>query len=850
MPASSPGQSMNVTAPAGRSPHPTSQVTSTDAQRDLLLKIHEFGLELASLSASADLHEHIARMLTTLTGAGLVTMGEYDPVRRGIVLRRVDTDSTVLALAKQALGFEARELVSPLSDDDYARIVGERVAVHHSLADVSFGAFPRAASAILQAVTGFDTFIGMVFVNEGTLAGTAVLGFRKHVAHPPLLLLDAFASIAAISLKRRAVEGDLRRTTEQLRAVGTHLPGVIYEFVAGPAGWGLNYMSDSVERIVGEPVEPLQSLFGRLAARVVAEDQGRFLSSIEHAVTHQAQWDCDARITTDDGRLIHFRGSSHPRVVGDTIIYDGFLLDVTEQKRAEASAREHRAMVDAIVESSQDWIWAMEPDGRHTYSNPAVERILGHTPADVLAAGLELLHPGDVALFERTLAEACATRRGWTGVLGRWRCRDGSYRHLESNAVPLLSPTGDLMGFRGVDRDVTDRVRAAEERERLTGQLQQAQKMESVGRLAGGVAHDFNNLLTVINGYSDLLLADVNPADPAHESLEQIRRAGERAASLTQRLLAFSRKQVLQPRVLNIDRVLGDLQPMLARLVGEDVDVRLDLGAPHATVHADPHQLEQVVLNLVVNARDAMPRGGRLVIATADMTASALPPTMHGYVSLTVSDSGVGMDEPTRQQMFEPFFTTKGAGKGTGLGLSMVHGIVAQSGGRIDVETTPDVGTAIHIYLPKITQAEPPDASPSLDRDALGGHETILVVEDQAEVRNYAATALRAYGYSVVAAENAGQALLIDEREHVTFDLVLTDVVMPHMSGRELAERLESRSPGLRVLFMSGYTDDVVVHHGVQEARVGFIQKPFSPQQLALAVRGALRRPPRGGAPA
>ncbi|MBL8144330.1 MAG: response regulator, partial [Acidobacteria bacterium] len=186
----------------------------------------------------------------------------------------------------------------------------------------------------------------------------------------------------------------------------------------------------------------------------------------------------------------------------------------------------------------------------------------------------------------------------------------------------------------------------------------------------------------------------------------------------------------------------------------------------------------------------------------------------------------------------------------TGLGLSMVHGIVAQSGGRIDVETTPDVGTAIHIYLPKITQAEPPDASPSLDRDALGGHETILVVEDQAEVRNYAATALRAYGYSVVAAENAGQALLIDEREHVTFDLVLTDVVMPHMSGRELAERLESRSPGLRVLFMSGYTDDVVVHHGVQEARVGFIQKPFSPQQLALAVRGALRRPPRGGAPA
>jgi hypothetical protein len=394
--------------------------------------------------------------------------------------------------------------------------------------------------------------------------------------------------------------------------------------------------------------------------------------------------------------------------------------------------------------------------------------------------------------------------------------------------VPLLSPTGDLLGFRGVDRDVTDRVRAAEERERLTGQLQQAQKMESVGRLAGGVAHDFNYLLTVINGYSDLLLADVNPADPVHESLEQIRKAGERAASLTQRLLAFSRKQVLQPRVLNIDRVLGDLQPMLARLVGEDVDVRLELGAPHAAVHADPHQLEQVVLNLVVNARDAMPRGGRLVIATVDMAATtlplALPPTTHGYVSLTVSDSGVGMDEPTRQQMFEPFFTTKGAGKGTGLGLSMV---MAQRRGR--ASSGPRRTSARpYTHLPKIT-GRTGRCHPSLDRAALGGHRR-PVVEDQAEPPPPPRG-----GYTVVTAENAGQALLIDEREHDVRS-VLTDVVMPHMSGREPPS---GSNPVRRAR---------VFHVGLHrlrrraprraEVRASASPEAARLQQLALAVRG------------
>ncbi len=330
------------------------------------------------------------------------------------------------------------------------------------------------------------------------------------------------------------------------------------------------------------------------------------------------------------------------------------------------------------------------------------------------------------------------------------------------------------------------------ERKALEAQLQQAQKMESIGRLAGGVAHDFNNLLTVINGYSQLLLGKLSPGDPLRANLEEIHKAGERAAGLTRQLLAFSRKQVLEPRVLDLNQVVEEMRPMLERLVGEDVEVRVELNAEAGTVRADPHQLEQVVMNLVVNARDAMPGGGKLLIETArverdESYAQSHPEARAGrYVMLAVSDNGVGMDEETRQRIFEPFFTTKEVGKGTGLGLSMVQGIVAQSGGYINVYSEPGQGTTFKIYLPALAEAVA-DAGRPAAVPALGGKETVLVVEDQAEVRNYAVAVLKAYGYRVITAENAGEALLLCERERGRIHLVLTDVVMPNVSGRELA---------------------------------------------------------------
>jgi hypothetical protein len=435
-----------------------------------------------------------------------------------------------------------------------------------------------------------------------------------------------------------------------------------------------------------------------------------------------------------------------------------------------------------------------------------------------------------------------------TGEAARMRWEDipittQAGEHKVVTAINIPMPEQNLM---------ISTVQDNTERKALEAKLQQAQKMESIGRLAGGVAHDFNNLLTVINGYSLLLLGKLSPADPLRAGLKEIHKAGERAAGLTMQLLAFSRKQVLEPCVLDLNREVDEMRSMLGRLVGEDVEVRVELSAEAGSVHADPHQLEQVIMNLVVNARDAMPHGGKLLIETAGVelderyVQSHLEAHAGRHVLLAVSDTGLGMDDETRRRIFEPFFTTKGVGKGTGLGLSTVQGIVAQSGGHIEVYSEPGHGTTFKVYLPRVEEAaavSQPEAAL-----ALGGKETVLVVEDQVEVREYAVTVLEAYGYRVIQAESAGEALLVFEREPERIDLVLTDVVMPNISGRELANRLEKLQPGIKVLFMSGYTDNVIVHYGVLEEGAQFIQKPFNPEQLAVKIRevpGPPKRPAR-----
>jgi DNA-binding NtrC family response regulator len=396
--------------------------------------------------------------------------------------------------------------------------------------------------------------------------------------------------------------------------------------------------------------------------------------------------------------------------------------------------------------------------------------------------------------------------------------------------------------------ELGERERAETERARLAEELRQAQKLESLGRLAGGIAHDFNNLLTVIQGHTDLMMQDLREGDPFKESVEDIRLASSRAADLTRQLLAFSRRQLLRPRVIDLNAAIAESTRMLRRLLGEDIELVTALDGQLGLVKADPGQLDQVIVNLAVNARDAMATGGKLTIETRNVTIGDEDVQRHpsfrpgSYVVLAFSDTGCGMTADMLEHIFEPFFTTKEKGKGTGLGLAMIHGIVQQTGGWVWVDSEPGLGTTFQVYLPRVEETVA-EAQAAPQADFRRGTESVLVVEDEESVRKLTCHALRRFGYDVIEAANGGEALLLCEKRQRPIPLLITDVVMPGMSGPQLAERLRQLHPELRVLYTSGYTDAAVVRHGPLHETMSFLQKPFTPSELASKVREVLDRP-------
>ncbi len=519
-----------------------------------------------------------------------------------------------------------------------------------------------------------------------------------------------------------------------------------------------------------------------------------------------------------------------------------------KRRQAEEAVHASEARKAAILESALDAIVTIDHEGRIVEFNPAAEQMFGHARKDVLGREMAgLIIPVGLRERHRDLADYLATGEG-PAVGKRLEMSamraDGSEFPVELT-VTRIRADGPPM-FTGFIRDITERKQAAEALQKTEEQFRQAQKMEAIGRLAGGVAHDFNNLLTVITGYSQLLGETLMPEDPARGLVDEIAKAADRAAALTRQLLAFSRKQMLATRVLDLNTVVTDMQKMLQRLIGEDIKLVTALDGALAPVKVDPGQIEQVIMNLAVNARDAMPDGGTFTIETInteldEIYTSAYPELRPGaYVLLAVSDTGCGMDDTVKARLFEPFFTTKEVGKGTGLGLATVYGIVKQSGGHIAVYSEVGHGTTFKVYLPLAEGTVAPQAAAAARDQLTPGTETVLLVEDEDRVRVLTRRVLEKNGYKVVEALNGAEALRYFDGNPEPVDLIITDVVMPEMSGPQLAQQIRLRQPDLKVLFLSGYTDSALSHNGVLNMEKNFLQKPFTPDSLARKVREIL----------
>jgi PAS domain S-box-containing protein len=513
--------------------------------------------------------------------------------------------------------------------------------------------------------------------------------------------------------------------------------------------------------------------------------------------------------------------------------------DITRRKESEEALRLGEERSRAILHSMVDGVIVLDDRGAVTLFNPAAERIFQRPASQVLNLSIRnLFAPDEWQKYDDYLAGHLGENPPKVIEVNALRA-NGSLLPIDL-AVSEISRGGVLMLI-VIVRDIS-------ERRKLEEQYRQAQKMEAVGRLAGGIAHDFNNLMQAILGYSNLLDRRLAPGDPNHETVEHIQKSLAHATSLTRQLLAFSRKQVLKPKLLALNSVVADMTHLLQRVLGETIQLEMKLAEPVPWIRADPGQMEQLILNLAINARDAMSQGGTLGIETSNLTftepktfsSGRLPPG--SYALLSISDTGCGMSPEVQAHLFEPFFTTKETGKGTGLGLSNVYGVVKQTGGEITVTTAPGLGTTFNIYLPRFDGRAPEEESTHLTHASGGGHETILLVEDEELVRMMLLEVLKAAGYNVLDARQGADALVLAGQHTGPIDLLITDMTMPGFSGSELARRLTEKRPDMRVLFISGYTDQEAAQWGKLNQPVQFLQKPFHPDALLAKARGILDR--------
>ncbi len=658
--------------------------------------------------------------------------------------------------------------------------------------------------------------------------------------------VETVARQVSLAVRQTGALREQQQLPGRLLSLMNNVPGVVYR---GLPDWSLTFVGAEVERLTGYTAEEVLQVSARWREIIHPDDLPSVKMAFRSAVGEQRKVLCvEYRIRHRDGEYRWFEDRRQLIYNPDGSLdhVDGLLLDISEPKRVEKELRASNEALNVLIESSPLAIMAIDEQGYVTLWNPASERMFGWTREEAIGRLNPVVPEENIAEFH-SLREQVLREGGFSARELRRQKKGGIPIEISLSTAPMRDARGNISGIMSVMEDITERKQIEEdfapERGANSGRRRRWRRS---GRLAGGVAHDFNNLLTAIRGYSDLLLHRLDASSPYRKDVEEIHKAGERASTLTQQLLAFSRKQVLQPKVLDLNQVVAGMEEMLGRMIGENIDLITVLRPDLWSVKVDKGQLEQVIMNLVVNAQDAIDGGGKVTVETGNVYLDDDYVSLHSvvtpgaYVMLAVSDTGSGMDDETAARLFEPFFTTKEQGKGTGLGLSTVYGIVKQSDGYIWVYSEPNQGTVFKIYFPRHDSPSSVENPERLPADSPRGHETILLVEDEVLVRVLVRDVLTGHGYSVLEAKDGADAMGVAVSHRGPIHLMIADVVMPNMGGPEVAVSLAPLLHDMKVLFMSGYTDEAIAQRGILRPGTSFLQKPFRLDALLRKVREVL----------
>lgn len=712
---------------------------------------------------------------------------------------------------------------------------------------LAYTPFPFIIWAVLRfgqhgAVTG--TFVVSCIAIWGTIQGFGP--FIRETLNENLMLLQGFIAVISITTslvlaasltERKRTEDSLRESEEQFRIMADTAPVMIW--ISNPDKL-CNYFNKSWLEFTGRTLE--QEMGNGWIEDLHPDDRQHYLDTYVTAFEARKDFRIEHRLRRVNGEYGWILNTGIPRFSSDGsfIGYIGSGVDITDRKQMEEQLHLLAAAIHSVGEGILITDAQLElPGPRIVFANEGLSRMSGYTPEELIGKTPRIFQgPKTDRAVRIRLKRELSEGKPFKGEAINYR-KDGSEYQVDWHISPIWNSSGQITNYVSIQRDITQ-LKSLEE------QFRQSQKMEAIGRLAGGIAHDFNNLLTVILIYSELLLKSLGDDNSLRKDVEEIKRAGEQATSLTRQLLVFSRRQTFQPKILSLNGIVADLEKMLRRLIGEDIDLIVTLSPDLEYIKADPGQMDQVIINLVINARDAMPQGGRLIIETVNIDLDEAYVNQHvnvqpgPYVMLAISDTGTGMDAETLSHIFEPFFTTKKESEGTGLGLATVYGIVKQSGGHIWVYSELGQGTTFKIYLPRIEEVDELAGQDQASTGSFQGSETILLVEDEDTVRNMVRRILLEKGYTVLEACHGDEALAICEQYKNPIHLMITDVIMPQMSGRELFQRLTLLYPKMKVLYISGYTDSVIIRHHVLNPATAFLQKPFTPNALAGKIREVL----------